>query len=121
MFEITSVNGETLTFQIKGFLSIEDREKIMAICHQKKNLYMEGYPHGHQKRQKLAKAGIIYKKWEDSPRVVICYLPKMIENGLEITALPSSAKENTTAELRLIAQQWQQDVIDALIAEFDTP
>ena len=117
--KITSVNGENLTFLVRGKLSTKDREKIMAICHEQKNLYMEGYPHGRVKRQKLAKAGIIYKKWKDCPGVTICYLPKTTKDGLEITALPSAEKGRNERELNLIAQNWQQDVIDAIVAEFN--
>ncbi|MBR3368521.1 hypothetical protein IKG45_01875 [Candidatus Saccharibacteria bacterium] len=118
--QITSVNGENLTFVVEGDLSVKDREKVMEICHQYKNMYMEGYPHGRQKRQKLAKAGIIYQKWKEYPGVTICYLPKKLNNGLQITALPSADKGRTETELQLIAQQWQQDVIDAIEAEFNT-
>ncbi len=118
--QITSVNGETLSFIIEGNLSDKDKEAIMEICHQKKNLYMEGYPHGRKKREKLAKAGIIYQKWENYPKATICYLPKQLKTGLKITALPSADKSRTSAELQIIAQQWQQDVIDAIEAEFNT-
>lgn len=118
--QITSVNGENLSFIIEGELSDKDREQIMEICHQKKNLYMKGYPHGRKKREKLAKAGIIYEQWENYPKATICYLPKQLENGLKITALPSADKGRTETELQLIAQQWQQDVIDAIEAEFGT-
>ena len=116
--EITSVNGENLTFVIEGDLSVKDREKVMEICHQYKNMYMDGYPHGREKRQKLAKAGIIYQRWEACPKATICYLPKVTEEGLEITALPSAEKGRSGRELNLIAQKWQQDVIDAIVAEF---
>ena len=115
---VTSVNGENLTFIVEGNLSSKDRERIMEICHQTKNLYMEGYPHGRPKRQKLAKAGIIYKKWEECPGVTICYLPKKLKNGLQITALPSAEKGKSEAELHRLAQQWQQDVVDAIEFEF---
>ena len=117
--KITSVNGETLTFVVKGDLSVDDKEKILEICLKYKKLYMDGYPHGRDKRLILAKAGVIYTEWEGSPHVTICYLPKTLPDGLEITALPSAKKGKSTPELHRIAQQWQQDVVDAIEAEFN--
>lgn len=116
--KITNVNGEALTFVVKGDLSNNDKEKILEICLKYKKLYMDGYPHGRDKRLKLAKAGVIYTEWEGSPHVTICYLPKTLPDGLEITALPSAKKGKSAVELQLIAQKWQQDVIDAIVAEF---
>lgn len=119
MIEIISIDSDNLTFTIKGPLSDKLKEEIVAICHKHKNLYAIGYPHGREKRKKMAAAGVIYKHWDGCPGVTLCYLcDSTADGGLVVSVLfPANAnKDKTKDEITHSAQLWQTDVIDAIIA-----
>ena len=95
------------------------RENILGVCHKYKHLYLDGYPHGKKTRRRLYdKAGIVYQKWEESPKICIMYrlVPDESAGKILIKAFIANLEETsskyTKRELSLFLQQWQQSVAD---------
>ena len=115
----------------KGIIEIEtksltdnEKERILAICHKHKHLYLDGYPHGKKTRHELRKkGGIKYEKWIGTPQVCITYLLMPTDIGFIIESIIGNLDETsniyTQRELFLFMQNWQQDVVEDIISEFN--
>lgn len=101
---------------IDGSLSNVEREEVLDMCSRWKNMFLFGLPHHATKRKLSAKAGIIYKKWTESPKVCISYIPKQLKNGdLAIKLLFSStSKKRAKAERLYFIQLFQQNIIEEI-------
>ena len=100
----------------------DDKNVIKAICHKHKNIYMSGYPHSRKTRKKLSAEGRRFVK-TDSPKICITYLISDTEDGrLKIENVVSEQEKVLDRfpeeKLTVIIQNWQQDVVDDILATF---
>ena len=115
------ISVKDFVITIRSITSLDDAtvEKIIAICHEHKNLYSIGYTHGRTKRKELAAAGIIFQKWEGCPHITLTYTPyRKNPKILEIHCLATNDKTRTRGEYDLVISHWQSDVIDDIISAF---
>ncbi|MEE0887934.1 MAG: hypothetical protein U0L97_01820 [Candidatus Saccharimonadaceae bacterium] len=113
------LNDEDNGIVISGDLSITAREEILDVLNRWKNMFLLGYPHHSAKRKISAKAGIIYKKWTDCPKVCITYLPVQRSNGdLVIKLLFSNTDKtpHTKEEIDYLISMFQQHVVEEIEA-----
>ena len=102
---------------ISGDLSITAREEILDVCSRWKNMFLFGLPHHATKRKLAAKAGIIYKKWADCPKVCISYVPVERSNGDLIIKLLFSNTDtapHTEKEIDYLISLFQQDGVEEI-------
>lgn len=105
-------------------LTNESKETILNICHKHKHLFLDGYPHGQKTRRKLKKqGGITYTKWTGSPEIDIVYYLNESNDLVNIVSIIGNQQEArekyTNKELGLFLQNWQQYVIDDILATLD--
>lgn len=113
------LNDEDNGIVISGDLSITAREEILDVLNRWKNMFLLGYPHHSAKRKISAKAGIIYKKWTDCPKVCITYLPVQCSDGdLVIKLLFSNTDKTprTKEEINYLISMFQQYVAEEIEA-----
>lgn len=102
---------------IDGNLSTVVREEILDICSRWKNMFLFGFPHHATKRKISAEAGIIYDKWEDSPKVCISYLPRQLENGdlvIKLLFSNTSTPPRSEQEVVYFISLFQQHVAEEI-------
>lgn len=108
-------SGDDNAIIIDGNLSDVTKEEILDICSRWKNMFLFGYPHHAEKRKLSAQAGIIYKKWADSPKVCISYIPQQLENGdLSIKLLFSNTTKQSDQEIVYLISLFQQHVVEEI-------
>ena len=94
-------------------------EEILDICSQHKNLFLFGYPHHKEKRMIAAHAGLIYQKWQDSPRVCIAYTLKKLSDGdlaIELLFSNTSPRVRSQREIAQLLSLFQQNVLESIEA-----
>ncbi len=104
---------------LDGGLTITAREEILDVCSRWKNMFQFGYPHHSAKRKLSAKAGIIYKRWADCPKVCISYLPIQRSNGdlvIKLLFSNTSKEPHTQKEIEYLISLFQQHVIEEIEA-----
>ena len=101
---------------IDGSLSNVEREEVLDMCSRWKNMFLFGLPHHATKRKLAAKAGIIYEKWKDCPKVCISYIPMERDGNLVIKLLFSetSEKPHTEEEVGYLISLFQQNIIEEI-------
>ncbi len=110
------VNDEDNGIVIGGDLSVTAKEEILDICSRWKNMFLFGLPHHATKRKLAAKAGIIYEKWKDCPKVCISYIPMERDGDLVIKLLFSETSEepHTEEEIEYLISLLQQHIIEEI-------
>lgn len=119
MVKSVYVKDEDNGIVLDSGLSITAREEVLDVCSRWKNMFLIGYPHHSNKRKLSAKAGIIYKKWEDCPKVCISYLPMERENGdlvIKLLFSNTSKEPRTKKEIDYLISLFQQYVVEEIEA-----